>query len=149
MYLLASTRSEEWSYMWWRNHDSVKQLFNKYTWQIIIIIIILLPFHQGTQITGNGLLEIIGKCPQLAWVRNIEASKLEIHFRWNIALSTATPTSRSSSRGRRCLIWSRRDILNCRWTISVQVFTTNKQTDIPLICHGSHGYIRVNFFWPV
>ena len=20
---------------------------------------------------------------------------------------------------------------------------------IPLICHGSHGYIRVNFFWPV
>ena len=20
---------------------------------------------------------------------------------------------------------------------------------IPLICHRSHGYIRVNFFWPV
>ena len=20
--------------------------------------------------------------------------------------------------------------------------------DIPLICHGSHGYTRVNFFWP-
>ena len=20
---------------------------------------------------------------------------------------------------------------------------------IPHICHGSHGYIRVNFFWPV
>ena len=21
--------------------------------------------------------------------------------------------------------------------------------DIPLICHGSHGYTRVNIFWPV
>ena len=21
--------------------------------------------------------------------------------------------------------------------------------DIPHICHGSHGYTRVNFFWPV
>merc|ERR1712055_1180260 len=25
---------------------------------------------QGTQITGNGLLEIIGKCPQLSWVEH-------------------------------------------------------------------------------
>ena len=26
---------------------------------------------------------------------------------------------------------------------------TLKPTLIPHICHGSHGYIRVNFFWPV
>ena len=27
--------------------------------------------------------------------------------------------------------------------------SSQRQKLIPLICHGSHGYIRVNFFWPV
>ena len=28
-------------------------------------------------------------------------------------------------------------------------FSSKTLTCIPDICHGSHGYIRVNFFWPV
>jgi len=35
---------------------------------------------QGTQITGNGLLEIIGKCPQLSWVRSLVFLGWKIHL---------------------------------------------------------------------
>ena len=28
------------------------------------------------------------------------------------------------------------------------VFPSNEET-IPHICHGRHGHVRVNFFWPV
>ena len=120
------------------------------------------PLHhpfQGTQITGNGLLEIIGKCSQLSWVRNnqnieiietfkhskywhFETLKILKHWkhkfaiwnyppRWSTALSTATQISRSSSLERRCLISFRKDILSCR-------FCTNRYQSLCLWQYMKH-----------
>ena len=34
--------------------------------------------------------------------------------------------------------------ISARWRAPLKLAKS-----IPLICHGSHGYTRVNFFWPV
>ena len=98
---------------------------------------------------GHGGVKWFGQCPKENIFFSIDSSLIQrresIPFpsSLNSALKHLGYSRYTKQNGAENLPFFKRKLF------TFQQFKSSWVLTIPHICHGSHGYIRVNFFWPV